>query len=93
MSPADLLYVKELEKAVLAGLQTPGFSFIEALVTVSNRIRAQETSSNLLLTTWTTFARIRCLSETRPVAGTGRAHSPDMYIVGELARRNRPALG
>ncbi len=86
-------HVKELEKAVLAGLQTPGFSFVEAMTQCPTNFgrrnkfkqvvdQVEFIRSHALLKA----KRDRLLLENKKVPG-------DMFVVGELARRNRPAMG
>jgi 2-oxoglutarate ferredoxin oxidoreductase subunit beta len=70
-------HVKELEKAVLAGLQTPGFSFIKQ---VADQVDYLRTHSMLKA------KRDRMMEQ-------GEHIPRDIFVVGELARRNRPALG
>ena len=86
-------HVKELEKAVHAGLETPGFSFIEALVQCPtafgrrNKLRKiDEYIEYLKSHSMLAAKRDRLLAE-------GHHVPPDVFVVGELARRNRPALG
>jgi 2-oxoglutarate ferredoxin oxidoreductase subunit beta len=86
-------HVKELEKAVLAGLQTPGFSFIEAMVQCPtafgrrNKFKQVADQVDYLRThTMLKAKRDRMIEQ-------GEKIPQDMFIVGELARRNRPALG
>ncbi len=86
-------HVKELERAVKVGLETPGFSFIEALTQcptnfgrrnkfrqVSDQIEYLKAHSLLKV------KRDRMLEQ-------GENIPEDMYVVGELMRRNRPAMG
>jgi 2-oxoglutarate ferredoxin oxidoreductase subunit beta len=86
-------HVKELEKAVLAGLQTPGFSFIEALVQCPtafgrrNKFKQVADQVDYLRTHSMLKAKRDRMRE------QGEHIPADMFIVGELARRNRPALG
>ncbi len=92
--PLDILSCKKrLEKAVLAGLQTPGFSFIEALVQCPtafgrrNKFKQVADHVDYLRThSMLKAKRDRLLEQ-------GEHIPPDMYIVGELARRNRPGMG
>ena len=85
--------MKELEKAVKAGLETPGFSFIEALVQCPtafgrrNKFRqvadhVEYLKSHALLKA----KRDRMLENREKIPG-------DMFVVGELTRRTRPAMG
>jgi 2-oxoglutarate ferredoxin oxidoreductase subunit beta len=86
-------HVKELEKAVLAGLQIPGFSFIEALVQCPtafgrwNKFKQVADQVDYLRTHTMLKAKRDRMRE------QGEHIPADMVIIGELARRNRPALG
>jgi len=86
-------HVKELERAVKAGLETPGFSFIEALVQCPtafgrrNKFRQVADHVEFLKTHSLLRAKRDRLLE------QGQAVPEDMFVVGELARRNRPAMG
>jgi 2-oxoglutarate ferredoxin oxidoreductase subunit beta len=86
-------HVRELEKAVKAGLETPGFSFIEALVQCPtafgrrNKFRQVADQVEFIKTHSLLKAKYdRLIEEGQPVPD-------DMFVVGELARRKRPALG
>jgi 2-oxoglutarate ferredoxin oxidoreductase subunit beta len=78
---------------VKAGLETPGFSFIEVLVQCPtafgrrNKFRqvmdhVEYLKSHSLLKA----KRDRLIDEHKPVP-------EDMFVVGELVRRSRPAMG
>jgi len=86
-------HVKELTHAVLAGLRTPGFSFIEALVQCPtnygrrNKFRQPLDQVEYFKTHGMLVEKVRRLHE------EGREIPPDTIVLGELARRNRPAMG
>jgi len=86
-------HVKELTKAVRAGLETPGFSFIEALVQCPtnygrrNKFKQVEDHVEYL-------KAHSLLKERRDILlERGEPVPPDMFVVGELMRRSRPAMG
>ena len=86
-------HVKELEKAVKVGLETPGFSFIEVLVQCPtafgrrNKFRqVMDHVDYLRAHSLLKAKRDRLVENHQPVP-------EDMFVVGELMRRNRPALG
>jgi 2-oxoglutarate ferredoxin oxidoreductase subunit beta len=85
--------VKELEKAVKVGLETPGFSFIEALVqcptAFGRRNKFRQVADHV------EYLRAHSLLKARRdrMLEQGEQIPDDMFVVGELARRNRPALG
>ncbi len=86
-------HVKELEKAVLAGLQTPGFSFIEAMTqcptNFGRRNKFKQVADQVEFLKSHSLLKVkhdRLLLEKKEVPG-------DMFVVGELARRSRPAMG
>jgi 2-oxoglutarate ferredoxin oxidoreductase subunit beta len=86
-------HVKELTKAVRAGLELPGFSFIEALVQCPtnygrrNKFRQVEDQVEYL--------RAHALMKQRRdiLIERGEPVPEDVFIVGELARRSRPVTG
>ena len=86
-------HVRELEKAVLAGLQTPGFSFIEAMTqcptNFGRRNKFRQVADQVEFLKKHSLLKVkrdRLLLENKEVPG-------DMFVVGELIRRNRPAMG
>jgi len=86
-------HVKELEKAVLIGLQTPGFSFIEAMTQCPtafgrrNKFRQAIDQIEYLKTHSLLKAKRDRLAD------EGKEIPSGMFVVGELMRRNRPAMG
>ena len=86
-------HVKELERAVLAGLQTPGFSFIEAMTqcptNFGRRNKFRQVADQVEFIKSHSLLKVksdRLVLEGKKIPG-------DMFVVGELARRNRPAMG
>jgi 2-oxoglutarate ferredoxin oxidoreductase subunit beta len=86
-------HVKELEKAVKAGLETPGFSFIEALVQCPTAFGRRNKFKQV--TDHVEYLKAHSLLKAKRdrLVAEGKDVPADMFIVGELARRNRPALG
>lgn len=86
-------HVKELEAAVKAGLETRGFSFIEAFVQCPtgygrrNKLREAEDMVEYFRTH--TMLRQRFEREKRE----GKEVPRDTIVVGEFIRRNLPVLG
>jgi 2-oxoglutarate ferredoxin oxidoreductase subunit beta len=86
-------HVKELERAVLAGLQTPGFSFVEAMTqcptNFGRRNKFKQVADQVEFIKSHSLLKVkseRLVLEGKEIPG-------DMFVVGELARRNRPAMG
>jgi len=86
-------HVKELERAVLAGLQTPGFSFIEAMTqcptNFGRRNKFRQVADQVEFIKSHSLLKVksdRLVLEGKEIPG-------DIFVVGELARRNRPAMG
>ena len=86
-------HVKELEKAIKTGLETPGFSFVEAMVQCPtaygrrNKFRQVADHVEYLRAHSLLKAKYdRMIEESKPIP-------EDMFIVGELTRRNRPVTG
>jgi len=86
-------HVKELERAVLAGLQTPGFSFVEAMTqcptNFGRRNKFKQVADQV------EFLKSHALLKVKSdrLVLEGKQIPGDMFVVGELARRNRPAMG
>jgi 2-oxoglutarate ferredoxin oxidoreductase subunit beta len=85
--------VKELEKAVKIGLETPGFSFIEALVqcptAFGRRNKFRQVADHV------EYMKVHSLLKVKRdrMLENGEHVPEDMFVVGELTRRNRPAMG
>ncbi len=86
-------HVKELTKAITAGMRTPGFAFIEARTQCPTNYGRH----NKLRTVPAMIEHIRShamLIEKRDrLVREGRPVPEDIFTVGELVRRNRPAMG
>ncbi|MDD1658387.1 MAG: thiamine pyrophosphate-dependent enzyme [Methanomicrobiales archaeon] len=86
-------HVKELTRAIQTGLETPGFSLIEALVQCptgyGRRNRLREVSD--MIEFLKTHAML--LSRYRKMVAEGKPVPADIFTVGEFVRRNRPAMG
>ncbi|HDR72766.1 MAG TPA: 2-oxoacid:ferredoxin oxidoreductase subunit beta [Methanoculleus sp.] len=86
-------HVRELTKAVQAGLETPGFSFIEALTQCPtaygrrNKLRQVSDMIQYLRTNVIMVQKIQRMRE------RGEPIPDDKIPVGEFVRRNRPAMG
>jgi 2-oxoglutarate ferredoxin oxidoreductase subunit beta len=86
-------HVKELTRAIQTGLETPGFSLIEAMVQCptgyGRRNRLREVSD--MIEFLKTHAML--LPRYRKLVAEGRPVPADVITVGEFVRRNRPAMG
>ena len=86
-------HVKELTKAIAAGMRTPGFAFIEARTQCPTNYGRH----NKLRTVPAMIEHIRShamLIEKRDrLVREGRPVPEDIFTIGELVRRNRPAMG
>ncbi|HNT07252.1 MAG: 2-oxoglutarate synthase subunit KorB [Euryarchaeota archaeon ADurb.Bin009] len=86
-------HVKELTKAITAGMRTPGFAFIEARTQCPTNYGRH----NKLRTVPAMIEHIRShamLIEKRDrLVREGRPVPEDIFTIGELVRRNRPAMG
>ena len=86
-------HVKELERAVKTGLETQGFSFIEALSQCPTNFGRRNSSAGCRPDRVPQIA-LAFEGKAGPNARTGRENpGHDAYVVGELMRRNRPAMG
>jgi 2-oxoglutarate ferredoxin oxidoreductase subunit beta len=85
-------HVKELTLAIRTGLGNPGFSFIEALVqcptNYGRRNKLRQVSDQIEY-----FKSHAILAQKAERMREEGQKIPDDMIIGELARRNRPALG
>ncbi|HOX34785.1 MAG TPA: thiamine pyrophosphate-dependent enzyme, partial [Methanoregulaceae archaeon] len=86
-------HVKELEKAVLAGLQTPGFSFIEAMTQCPTAFGRRNKFRQVIDHVEYLKAHSLLKAKRDRLFEEGKEIPPDMFVVGELMRRNRPAMG
>jgi 2-oxoglutarate ferredoxin oxidoreductase subunit beta len=86
-------HVKELEKAVKVGLETPGFSFIEALVQCPTAFGRRNKFRQVM--DHVEYLKVHSLLKAKRdrMLESGEHIPEDMFVVGELTRRNRPAMG
>jgi 2-oxoglutarate ferredoxin oxidoreductase subunit beta len=86
-------HVKELARAIQTGLETPGFSLIEALVQCptgyGRRNQLREVSD--MIEFLKTHAML--LQRYRKLVAEGKPVPAGIFTVGEFVRRNRPAMG
>jgi 2-oxoglutarate ferredoxin oxidoreductase subunit beta len=86
-------HVKELSRAVKTGLETPGFSFIEAMTQCPtaygryNKLRQISDTVQYLKTHSLLIQKKKRMEE------KGEHIPQDMFTVGEFVRRARPAMG
>jgi len=86
-------HVKELTRAILAGLRIPGLSFIEALSQCPtnfgkrNKFRQAMDQVEYFKTHGILIEKVQRLRE------EGKDIPPDAIVLGEMIRRNRPAMG
>ncbi|MDT8357127.1 MAG: thiamine pyrophosphate-dependent enzyme [Methanomicrobiaceae archaeon] len=86
-------HVKELSRAVKTGLETPGFSFIEAMTQCPtsygryNKLRQISDTIQYLKTHSLLIQKKKRMEE------KGEHIPGDMFTVGEFVRRSRPAMG
>jgi 2-oxoglutarate ferredoxin oxidoreductase subunit beta len=86
-------HVKELTRAVLAGLETPGLSFIEALVQCPTNYGRRNKFRQVMDQVEYMRTHAMLLQKARHLAEQGEPVPEEMILVGEFARRSRPALG
>jgi 2-oxoglutarate ferredoxin oxidoreductase subunit beta len=86
-------HVKELTRAVRAGLESPGFSFIEALVQCPTNYGRRNKFRQVLDQIEYFKSHALLVQKADRMREEGKKIPDDMIIIGELARRNRPALG
>ncbi|MGD1005408.1 MAG: thiamine pyrophosphate-dependent enzyme [Methanoregulaceae archaeon] len=86
-------HVKELEKAVKVGLETPGFSFIEAMTQCPTNFGRRNKFKEVLdqVEALKTHALLKAKRDR--MIEQGENIPDDFFIIGELIRRNRPAMG
>ncbi len=86
-------HVKELTLAIKSGLETPGFSFIEALVQCPTNYGRRNKFRQVMdqIEYFKTHAML--VQKAERMREKGAAIPDDMVVVGELLRRNRPAMG
>jgi 2-oxoglutarate ferredoxin oxidoreductase subunit beta len=86
-------HVKELTRAVLAGLETPGLSFIEALVQCPTNYGRRNKFRQVLDQVEYMRTHAMLLQKAHRLTEQGEPVPAEMILVGEFARRSRPALG
>jgi len=86
-------HVKELTRAVRAGLENPGFSFIEALVQCPTNYGRRNKFRQVMDQIEYFKSHALLVQKADRMREEGKKIPDDMIIIGELARRNRPALG
>jgi 2-oxoglutarate ferredoxin oxidoreductase subunit beta len=86
-------HVRELTRAILTGLEIPGFSFIESLVqcptNYGRRNRFKQVTDQIEYFRSHTIL----IEKAMRMREKGEEVPPDMILSGEFVRRNRPALG
>ncbi len=86
-------HVKELTHAVRAGLENPGFSFIEALVQCPTNYGRRNRFRQVMDQIEYFKSHAILVQKADRMREQGKKIPDDMIIIGELARRNRPAMG
>ena len=86
-------HVRELLLAIRAGLANPGFSFIEALVQCPTNYGRRNKFRQVADQIEYFKSHALLVQKAERMRGEGKEIPDDMFIIGELARRNRPALG
>jgi 2-oxoglutarate ferredoxin oxidoreductase subunit beta len=86
-------HVKELERAVKAGLDTPGFSFVEAMTQCPTNFGRRNKFKQVAdqVEYLKTHALLKAKRDR--MIGQGEKVPDDAFVVGELMRRSRPAMG
>ncbi len=86
-------HVRELTRAIMTGLETPGFSFIESLVqcptNYGRRNRCKQVTDQIEYFRSHTIL----VEKAMRMKEKGEEIPSDMILSGEFVRRNRPALG
>jgi 2-oxoglutarate ferredoxin oxidoreductase subunit beta len=86
-------HVKELTRSVLAGLQTPGLSFIEAMTQCPTNYGRRNKFKQVMDQIEYTKSRAVLLPRLQRMREQGEPIPPDIIPVGEFVRRDRPAMG
>ncbi|NYT06753.1 MAG: 2-oxoacid:ferredoxin oxidoreductase subunit beta [Methanomicrobiales archaeon] len=86
-------HVKELIRAVRTGLETPGFSFIEALVQCPTNFGRRNKFRQVMDQIEFFKSHALLVQKADRMREEGKKIPDDMIVIGELARRNRPPLG
>ena len=86
-------HVKELRDAVIAGIQTPGLSFIEVFcqcpTSFGNKNKIRQATEHVHLLRKNAIP----LQKAKKMLESGEEIPADTFIVGEYVRRNRPIMG
>jgi 2-oxoglutarate/2-oxoacid ferredoxin oxidoreductase subunit beta len=86
-------HVKELTHAVRAGLESPGFSFIEVLVQCPTNYGRRNKFREVMDQIEYFKSHAMLVQKANRLREEGKKIPEDMFIIGELTKRNRPALG
>jgi 2-oxoglutarate ferredoxin oxidoreductase subunit beta len=86
-------HVKELTHAVRAGLESPGFSFIEVLVQCPTNYGRRNKFREVMNQIDYFKSHAMLVQKADRMRNEGKTIPDDMFIVGEIAKRDRPALG
>jgi 2-oxoglutarate ferredoxin oxidoreductase subunit beta len=86
-------HVKELTHAIRAGLESPGFSFIEALVQCPTNYGRRNKFREVMDQIEYFKSHALLVQKAERLREEGTKIPDDMFIIGELVKRNRPALG
>lgn len=86
-------HVKELTHAIRAGLESPGFSFIEALVQCPTNYGRRNKFREVMDQIEYFKSHALLVQKADRLREEGTKIPEDMFIIGELIKRNRPALG
>jgi 2-oxoglutarate ferredoxin oxidoreductase subunit beta len=86
-------HVKELTHAIRAGLESPGFSFIEALVQCPTNYGRRNKFREVMDQIEYFKSHALLVQKADRLREEGTKIPDDMFIIGELVKRNRPALG
>ncbi len=86
-------HVKELTSAIKSGLETPGLSFIEAVVQCPTNYGRRNKFKAVLDQIEYFKTHSLLVQKADRLRAEGKSLPEDMMIVGEIVRRNRPALG
>jgi 2-oxoglutarate ferredoxin oxidoreductase subunit beta len=86
-------HVKELTSAIREGLAVPGFSFIEALVQCPTNYGRRNKFRQVLDQVEYFRSHAMLVQKAERMRENGETIPDDMFVVGEMLRRNRPAMG
>lgn len=86
-------HVKELTSAIHEGLAVTGFSFIEALVQCPTNYGRRNRFRQVLDQVEYFRTHAMLVQKAERLRAAGETIPDDMFVVGEILRRDRPALG